>query len=818
MSQKTQIRTDSLSQSLRPSQHLFLKSVQLTLRKMSFSLSYMRALTEPLCVCVLAIIVCLSAIHSVSASPIYVKQDATGLNSGSSWEHAYTNLQTALSAVEPDGEVWVASGVYVPGTSRTSSFKMKVGMVLYGGFFGTEVSLADRVWSSNATILSGDVLGDDAGLVNLSDNVYQVVTGAEGSTLDGFTVTGGNADSGLTAYTQGAGMNNSSVSTHIRNCIFANNSANGDGGAISCRGDSSFSVITSRIENCRFISNRSGRNGGALALSNSSNIIDSCSFLNNYSDNDGGSVAALRCHNLIQGSSFVSNSTYFGRQGGAVISSYSRSTFTDCVVAGNFGPAEGGGVYISGGNDIEPSTLRDCLFVNNDALRNGGGVCTWNAEISAERCVFAGNRLEAGSSVGGAGMNIKLSTQGLVSVRECIFTDNGWGAFGGGLALPYDSGTASVTTEVMRCIFSGNAGKHGGGLYVQNTYAPLVENCVFAGNMASDNGGGGYFNSASPRLWNSTVVGNSAVSKGGGFEFSSAPQIGIINSILWSNAAPGGAEISARYSSASFVAFCDINGGWNGPYVKLSGGSVTIDGGSNREARPFSSVFATGVWMGYPVYDAETCQSLLRDDNGQWSVNAMKGMYVQPDPSSVRLYYIAGNDSNTISIFGDYSSHSFTGLSYTVHDYRLSVDSVCVDSGTNLTSMLTDLEEFPRPLDGDDDGVIRYDIGAYEFLNEEADSDGDGFADGAEVVADTDLLDDGSRLCITSVTPQDNSILIRWTGGVLATQYVERSVGLATGSMWTTVFTNCPPTTSDVGFVDAGDLHGMHFYRLRVGQ
>ncbi len=816
MSQKAQIRTDSLTQSLRPSQHLFLNSVQLDSAKRSFSLSYLRALTEPLCVRVLPMIVCLSAIHSVSASPIYVKQDATGLNSGSSWEHSYTNLQTALSAVEPDGEVWVASGVYVPGTPRTSSFRMKAGMVLYGGFLGSEVSLDDRVWSTNATILSGDVLGDDVGLDNQSDNVYQVVTGAERATLDGFTVTGGNADSGLSAYTQGAGMNNSFVSTHIRNCVFVNNSAKSDGGAISCQGASSSSVITSRVENCRFISNRSGRNGGALAFSYSSNIVDGCSFLNNHSDNDGGSVAASRCNNLIQDCSFVSNSTSFGRAGGAVVSSYSPSTFTNCVVAGNYGATEGGGIYIGGGSDVAPSTLRDCLFVNNDALRNGGGVCTYNAEISAERCVFAGNRLEAESSVGGAGMNIKLTTEGLVSVRECIFTDNGWGAFGGGLALPYSSETASVTTEVMRCVFSGNTGKHGGGLYVQRAHAPLVQNCVFAGNTASDNGGGGYFNYASPQLWNSTVVGNSAVNRGGGFEFSSAPQIGIGNSILWSNTAPAGAEISARYSSASSVAFCDIDGGWNGPHVALSGGSVTIDGGSNRVARPFSSVITTGTWTGYPVYDAETCQSRLRDDNGQWSGNAMKGLYVQPDPSSVRQYYIAGNDSNTISIFGDYSSHSFTGLSYTIHDYRLSADSVCIDSGTNRTSVLTDLEELPRPLDGDDDGVKRHDIGAYEFLNEEADSDGDGFADGAEVIADTDLLDDGSRLCITSAALQDDSILIRWTGGVLATQYVERTDDLATGSIWTTVFTNRPPTKSDVGFVDAGVLHGTRFYRLRV--
>lgn len=70
---------------------------------------------------------------------------------------------------------------------------------------------------------------------------------------------------------------------------------------------------------------------------------------------------------------------------------------------------------------------------------------------------------------------------------------------------------------------------------------------------------------------------------------------------------------------------------------------------------------------------------------------------------------------------------------------RLSPTSPCIDAGTNAllldstnwtASITNDLDGLARPLDGNGDGLARFDIGAYEVILASADSNGDGIPDG----------------------------------------------------------------------------------------
>lgn len=73
-------------------------------------------------------------------------------------------------------------------------------------------------------------------------------------------------------------------------------------------------------------------------------------------------------------------------------------------------------------------------------------------------------------------------------------------------------------------------------------------------------------------------------------------------------------------------------------------------------------------------------------------------------------------------------------------DYNLSINSPCVDVGTYYDAPLYDRDGVQRPLDGDAMTNTYYtvDIGAYEYVNPAADTDGDGTLDVDEIAAGTD--------------------------------------------------------------------------------
>jgi predicted outer membrane repeat protein len=244
------------------------------------------------------------------AKVVYVNATAPAGGNGTSWGAACRHLQDALDLSVAGDEVWVAAGTYYPDLGaavttgdRTATFTLKQDVKLYGGFAGGETNLIQRNPVTNPTILSGEIW---------TEKIYwslHVVTLAGSATLDGFTVTKGNANGEATPFNQGGGVFFSgSFSLSVNQCIFTTNTAR-SGGAIYSPSSSS---VTAR--NCTF-SDNTASSGGAINSSSSS------------------SVTGTNC-------TFSDNTASFG----AAIYSYSSSsvTATNCTFSGNMASSNGG--------------------------------------------------------------------------------------------------------------------------------------------------------------------------------------------------------------------------------------------------------------------------------------------------------------------------------------------------------------------------------------------------------------------------------------------------------------------------------------------
>ena len=428
--------------------------------------------TWPACVLFLLAAVCTAAADEV----IYVDDDADGFNIGISWEHAINSLQDALLLAyfsEKPVEIHVAQGIYTPDRGigimpgdREASFQLMNGVTIKGGYAanlrGRREEPDVRDINQYKSILSGDLNADDGPeLTNVKENSYHVVTGSGKdvtSMLDGFTITGGNAD-GLLPYDHGGGMYNYKSSPTLTNCTFSGNSAGAGGGGM-------YNVDSSpMLADCAFSGNSGGAGGGGMYNVDSSPMLADCAFSGNSTTGSGGgmyndssSPALLNC--VLSGNSAL-------RRGGGMYNDKSSPTLTNCTFTENSGEGDGGGGMY---NEESSPMLADCAFSGNSATGSGGGMYNDSSSPALLNCMFTGNSAE----VSGGGMDNYL---GFLTLTNCTFT--------------------------------GNSARYGGAIHCSDSF-PLIINNTILSNLATGNEGGGiYCNMSSPTVVNTILWNNS---------------------------------------------------------------------------------------------------------------------------------------------------------------------------------------------------------------------------------------------------------------------------------------------------------------------
>ena len=253
-------------------------------------------------------------IANAGAAVKYVTPSGAGAKDGASWGTAYGNAEfiTNLPFASSGDDFWLKAGTYKPTTSttdRTATFQLIDGVILYGGFAGTETASSQRDPETNLTVLSGDIDNNDsqtpvitniATVTGNSTNSYHVVTGATGATLDGFTVTAAYSENAGYPDYFGGGMYNWNSSPMVTNCTFSGNRTTAGGGMYNWN-------CSPTVTNCTFTGNQASL-GAGMHNSTSSPTVIYCKFSGNLATINGGGMDNVDSSSpMVMGCTFLGN-------------------------------------------------------------------------------------------------------------------------------------------------------------------------------------------------------------------------------------------------------------------------------------------------------------------------------------------------------------------------------------------------------------------------------------------------------------------------------------------------------------------------------
>jgi parallel beta-helix repeat protein/predicted outer membrane repeat protein len=251
---------------------------------------------------------------------------------------------------------------------------------------GTYDITSELLITTNITVRSYGN-GVTGGLANAAATIVQRSSGS----IRIFNITGGAVVDGFTirngsGVSDGAGVYLNHVSARLQNCIVSNNTANYGGGVY---------VYDGTASNC-VIRNNSASYGGAVstyAFATVQKVVD-CRIYGNSASEGGG----------------------YGAGG----NNYSGIEFLSCIFSNNTATGNGGGLHMG------HAKLRNCLIVTNTASGSGGGVFIEQGNGTLQNCTIVGNT--ANGTDGGGGVLCGFGSSPNVGERgyidNCIVYDN----------------------------------------------------------------------------------------------------------------------------------------------------------------------------------------------------------------------------------------------------------------------------------------------------------------------------------------------------------------------------------------------------------
>ncbi|MCP4312894.1 MAG: right-handed parallel beta-helix repeat-containing protein [Bacteroidetes bacterium] len=678
------------------------------------------------------------------------EQNGDDFNPGVSWPAAKATIQSAidhLASAHGSGEIHVAAGTYV------ENITLVPGIELFGGY---PQGGGSRDLTINITTIDGNGNGPVVS-----------IPGGDGIRIDGFVIQGGNATNGGGIYISGDG--NSPI---IENCTIQNNTATDSGGGIY------LSQATPIIMNCGLFNNTAVTGAGIYAGDNATiincTIVDNSVGVGAYAetgtqaiitnsiirDNAGGQIDGTLTvtYSNIQGAeeedgNFVRNPRFADAASG----NYHLSGDSPCIHAGtNVGAPAGdvdgearpfdtrvdvgfdefSGGYIDSDTDGLPDYWEYYYFGDDDLSQ----VASCGPEIDYAVCdpdldgmdnlteyqkgthpnaqfdrpvlgfvfvddakgddanhghnwLYPKKTIQAGIDAASVGDTV-LVRSGTATAPMIYKGDGNKNLDFGGKAITVRSEKGPEKT-IVDCendgrgfyffrgetadsvvngftIQNGNADV-GGGIALTQYSSPTIVACMIKNNQASYGGGIHVYRHSSPRIVNTLIINNTASNGGGGISTQDYATPHIINSTIADNQA--GSDGGGIFCQLSYPSWPIISNSilWNN-----TPNEVSYNAPNSTITFSFSDIKGSG------------------GSGSNWSLGAG--------------YIDNGGNIDVEPRFRDSGNE----------DFRLKTDSPCIDVGSSINALYSDLRGSLRPIninDGPGDDLVHnnFDMGAYEY-------------------------------------------------------------------------------------------------------
>jgi len=284
----------------------------------------------------------------------------------------------------------------------------------------------------------------------------------------------------------------------------------------------------------------------------------------------------------------------------------------------------------------------------------------------------------AGGDAGG------LFSAGPLSMDHVWFEANTTEGNGGAW---YQEGDFSAQDLVM----ADNVAEGGGGMFASGPTTGTITRALIQGNYATGGGGVSIRSLVVMTVRDAVVTGNEAFDVGGGFYSNGTMDIlgsSFVANLAGGDAAFGGGALNTFGGGTFTVGNTLFSGNVAGAVSSACG----CTGGS-------CTVGDSYVSLGHNIESGESCGF-----NGPADREGTDPM-LRP--------------------LADYGGY--------FEVYALQADSPAVDGGDETLASSTDARGLARPQDGDSDGVVSSDVGAFELSPQEIDLDGDGYCPGQDI-------------------------------------------------------------------------------------